>query len=156
MRISKEIQTDTGHRVPNHGGMCCHMHGHRYVIEVAVTGPVSQVTGDAAEGMVVDFSFLKKLLMDEVHSYMDHHFLCYSGDPFCETLCELDPDGVQVFPYIPTAENIALWIAEVLIPLLPEGIELADVRVKETPTSVAIVNVDELSGRILSHGFQPS
>ena len=28
-RIRRWIETDTGHRVPNHKSKCCHLHGHQ-------------------------------------------------------------------------------------------------------------------------------
>ena len=37
-RIRRYVETDTGHRVPNHKSMCRHMHGHRYRFEAEIEG----------------------------------------------------------------------------------------------------------------------
>ena len=38
--IRRWIETDTGHRVPNHKSKCKHIHGHRYRWEVEIEGDV--------------------------------------------------------------------------------------------------------------------
>ena len=40
MDITTRLEFDTGHRIPNHKSNCKNLHGHRYAIEVTVTGPV--------------------------------------------------------------------------------------------------------------------
>ena len=42
-RIRRWIETDTGHRVPNHKSKCCHLHGHRYRWEAEIEGDVVDV-----------------------------------------------------------------------------------------------------------------
>ena len=37
-RIRRWVETDTGHRVPNHKSKCCHLHGHRYRWEAEIEG----------------------------------------------------------------------------------------------------------------------
>jgi 6-pyruvoyltetrahydropterin/6-carboxytetrahydropterin synthase len=143
MRISKTIETDTGHRVPGHVGQCRNLHGHRYVITATVEGEVVTAAGSAEEGMVTDFGFLKNQLMKYVHAVMDHHFLCYVEDPYLQVLVQLDHTGVVRFPYIPTAENIALWIHDTLRKHLPRGVVLYEVEVRETPSSRAILQTPE-------------
>ena len=44
-RIRRWIETDTGHRVPNHKSKCCHLHGHRYRWEAEIEGDVVDVEG---------------------------------------------------------------------------------------------------------------
>ena len=44
-RIRRYIETDTGHRVPNHKSKCRHMHGHRYRFEAEIEGDVVQDPG---------------------------------------------------------------------------------------------------------------
>ena len=39
-RIRRYVETDTGHRVPNHKSKCRHMHGHRYRFEAEIEGDV--------------------------------------------------------------------------------------------------------------------
>ena len=41
-RIRRYVETDTGHRVPNHKSKCRHMHGHRYRFEAEIEGDTVQ------------------------------------------------------------------------------------------------------------------
>jgi len=40
LTITRRLEFDAGHRIPHHAGKCCHLHGHRYAIELTVSGPV--------------------------------------------------------------------------------------------------------------------
>ena len=36
MRITRRLEFDAGHRIPNHQSQCRHLHGHRYALEVTL------------------------------------------------------------------------------------------------------------------------
>ena len=55
-RIRRYVETDTGHRVPNHKSKCKHLHGHRYRFEAEIEGDVVDVSGVSDEGMLMDFA----------------------------------------------------------------------------------------------------
>ena len=55
MLITKCLEIDMGHRVPNHKSKCATPHGHRYKIEVGVDDKVIDTKGVSDEGMVIDF-----------------------------------------------------------------------------------------------------
>jgi 6-pyruvoyltetrahydropterin/6-carboxytetrahydropterin synthase len=57
-----------------------HIHGHRYAIEVTLSGDVIAEQGAPEEGMVMDFSAVKAILQDCIVSRWDHAFLVYSVD----------------------------------------------------------------------------
>src|SRR3989304_1419800 len=135
--VSKEIEFDAGHRVPNHKSKCHNPHGHRYKVQAVVEGPLGEETGSSDEGMVVDFSDLKALLT-EIHDVVDHGFIIYDGDN--ELWNRLNGSGWKLIdvPFVPTAENIARWCYEyVTYRLNWPGCSLVRVNVWETPTSVA-------------------
>ena len=67
-RIRRWIETDTGHRVPNHKSKCCHLHGHRYRWEAEIEGDVVDVEGVSDEGMLMDFSDVAAILKEHVES----------------------------------------------------------------------------------------
>jgi 6-pyruvoyltetrahydropterin/6-carboxytetrahydropterin synthase len=117
---------------------------------------VIQTAGDPQEGMVLDFGFLKALLMRYVHDPLDHGFIVYEKDAaLLRALGEMNDDGTLVavdevnrygwkvipFPYVPTAENIARWsfeqLAEPVHELSHGRAELVLVTVHETPNSSA-------------------
>src|SRR5688500_13961956 len=76
--ITRKIEIDAGHRIPDHKSKCRNAHGHRYVLEASVEGPLSQSGSD--QGMVQDFGDLKAILMQAVGVPWDHGFLVWVND----------------------------------------------------------------------------
>jgi len=91
------------HRLMNHGGKCRRLHGHNYVAEVTVRGPI-----DGYSGMVVDFGDLKSSIGEWIDLYWDHRTILNGNDPLLAAMHELFPHG-DVYKLIgePTAENMA-------------------------------------------------
>lgn len=87
-------------------------HGHNYELEVTVVGPVMDDTG-----YVVDLKLLKQIIRREVIAKVDHRHLNHDVD-FLK--------GV-----IPTAENVARGIWNVLAAKIPSG-RLFSIRLRET------------------------
>ncbi|TXH54673.1 MAG: 6-carboxytetrahydropterin synthase [Desulfurellales bacterium] len=151
VRISKEIGIDAGHRVPNHESKCRNPHGHRYRVIVHAEGPIITEPGSPDEGMLVDFAFLKQIMMQRVDAILDHGFIVYEGDHDmldCFTFPQASEWKIVVFPYIPTAENIARWIWEQINPDIAThfrgNLKLVAVEIWETPTSMAIYEGKEV------------
>jgi len=96
-----------------------HGHGHNYVLEVTVEGPIPPETG-----MIMDMKELKDLIDDLIISKVDHRHLNHDVD-FLR--------GV-----IPTAENLAAAFWRLLEPGI-EGGRLHEVRVYESDKNVAFV-----------------
>ena len=76
MLITKFIEIDMGHRLPNHKSKCKYFHGHRYKIEVGVEGEIITTKGVSDEGMIIDFDDIKKALMI-LDKKFDHGFMMY-------------------------------------------------------------------------------
>ena len=51
MLITRRLEFDAGHRIPDHRSQCRHLHGHRYVLEITLSGGVIRQEGDPANGM---------------------------------------------------------------------------------------------------------
>lgn len=88
-------------------------HGHNYTVDVTLRGPI-----DADTGMVMDLAALKRIVQETVIDRFDHADL--NADPLFRER-------------VPTTENIALAVWELLEPKLGRE-RLARVRVWEDPT----------------------
>lgn len=141
MLITKEIEIDMGHRVPNHKSKCKNMHGHRYRIEVGVDDKVITLPGSSDEGMVIDFGDLKLIMIEEIDAIYDHSFTVYEQDEFIEFFKDLlynRGQKINIVNFVPTAENLAKHWYELLKKNLEDvSIKIHHVKVYETPTSSA-------------------
>ena len=77
--ITRSIGVDYGHRVMTHGSKCKSIHGHRGTIEVTCSGPKLHSSGEQSE-MVLDFGFLKQVMMNVVDKSIDHGFVACIDD----------------------------------------------------------------------------
>jgi len=111
MELRKSFQIESAHRLPNvpAGHKCARLHGHSWVIELVLDGPVGADTG-----WVMDFADVKAAFRP-LYDQLDHHYLN-------------DIPGLEN----PTSERLAIWIWERLKPELPL---LSQVVIAETCTS---------------------
>ena len=111
MELRKTFQIEAAHRLPNvaPGHKCGRLHGHSFVIEIAIEGPL-----DPHAGWVMDFADVKALFQP-LYRELDHNYLN-------------DIPGLEN----PTSEVLAVWVWERLKPSLPG---LTEVSVAETCTS---------------------
>jgi len=91
-------------------------HGHNYVLEVTVAGEPHPSTG-----YVIDLKLLKRIIRTEVIDKVDHKNL------------NLDVDFMR--DMIPTAENIAVAVWNILESKIPSG-KLFLIRLHETENNV--------------------
>jgi len=143
MIITKCIEFDMGHRVPYHKSKCRNPHGHRYKIEVALSGDIIDLTGKSENGMIMDFKDVKKILMREVHDKLDHGFMYWEKDEVMDEFFTRNSNFLSICTsFTPTAENIAGWLYKVLRNnynhKYQNNLKLEYVKLWETPTSIAI------------------
>ena len=92
-------------------------HGHNYHLEVSVVGEI-----DSRTGMLVDLGALQEVIDQLVVEPFDHTFL--------------NKDIPYFVDVVPTAENIALYIAQLLrSPIAELGVELDKVKLIESPNN---------------------
>jgi 6-pyruvoyltetrahydropterin/6-carboxytetrahydropterin synthase len=138
MFITRRLEFDAGHRIPDHKSQCRHLHGHRYVIEITLSGNVIEKSGDAANGMVMDFSQVKDLAKAHLVDAWDHAFLAFAGDTaIVDFLNGLPDHKTVILDRVPTAENLARIAFEQLDAVYRDTygnhLQLHQVRLYETP-----------------------
>ena len=108
-------------------GKCArpHGHGHNYLVDITVRGTINSRTG-----MICDLSALQKLVDEKIIEPFDHTFLNKDIEHF--TKC------------VPTAENIALHISDLLAkPIRGLDAYLHKVRLQESPNNAAEVYAEQ-------------
>lgn len=138
MLVTRRLEFDAGHRIPDHKSQCRHLHGHRYALEITLAGNIILQNGDPANGMVMDFSEIKSLAKHHLVDYWDHSFLVYAGDTqVVEFLKTLPGHKTVVLSCIPTAENLAeeafRILDEIYCDTYGNQLQLERVRLYETP-----------------------
>ncbi|MEF8727461.1 MAG: 6-carboxytetrahydropterin synthase QueD [Accumulibacter sp.] len=138
MLITRRLEFDAGHRIPDHRSQCRHLHGHRYALEITLAGDIISEAGDPANGMVMDFSQVKALAMQHLVDAWDHAFLVYRGDrPVVDFLASLPEHRTVVLDCVPTAENLVRTAFAILDPVYRDTygnhLRLERLRLYETP-----------------------
>jgi 6-pyruvoyltetrahydropterin/6-carboxytetrahydropterin synthase len=125
--VTRRLQFNAAHRVHNPAlsdeentrlfGKCNNpnWHGHNYILDVSVRGPIDERTG-----YVVDLAVLKRLVEERVVDKIDHKNF------------NLDVDFMR--GVIPTSENIIVAIWRELAPAIRPG-RLARLVLWETPNN---------------------
>lgn len=142
MQITTRLEFDSGHRIPNHKSQCRNLHGHRYVLEITLSGDIIKQENASENGMVMDFSDVKAIAKESVVNVWDHAFLVYQHDKEVLNFLNSLPDHkTVVFPTVPTAENMALEAFRILKSKYHDTygnhLKLEKVRLYETPNSWA-------------------
>ena len=143
MKIVKIIQWDMGHRVLNHRSVCKGIHGHRYKAEICLEGELIVDSGLSEEGMVIDFSDIKKIAQKFIQNKLDHGFMVWNqDDELLDFFKHSKGHKLVVVPFTPTAENVAAYIFKKLknefLDKFKTGLHLHSVKLWETPSSYAL------------------
>jgi 6-pyruvoyltetrahydropterin/6-carboxytetrahydropterin synthase len=117
----KTFRFEAAHVLPHHPGKCSRLHGHSYRLEVAVDGPLQHE--GYAEGMVVDFDEIYKIVTSAIVERLDHTSL----NDFMEN---------------PTSENMLVWIWD---RLASSFAGLSELVLWETATACAVLRRDDLN-----------
>ena len=140
---TKEFTFDMAHMLADHEGLCKNIHGHTYKLFVTVSrNDCNLIDAGPAEGMVVDFKELKRIVQDYVIANLDHALMLnINSEAILEKQLKVlfessDRQKVCWVDYRPTAENMAIHIYHALTHLLqPSGIHVVKIKLYETPTS---------------------
>ena len=142
MQITTRLEFDAGHRIPDHKSQCRNLHGHRYALEISLSGDIINQDKTSENGMVMDFSDVKRIARESVVDVWDHAFLVYKNDAeVLNFLNTLPNHKTVIFPCVPTAENMAAEAFKILKSQYKDTygnhLKLERVRLYETPNSWA-------------------
>lgn len=139
IRITKEFHFETGHALHGYDGLCKNVHGHSYKLAVTVIGTPINDANQTKNGMVIDFSDLKKIIKEEIVIPFDHATVLNVSSPHKELAEEMESRGHKVLKvnYQPTSEMMVIDFANKIKKKLPKGISLHALKLRETETSFA-------------------
>ncbi len=144
LTITRKLEFDAGHRIPDHHSQCRNLHGHRYVLHVTLAGEPLEKEGDRSNGMILDFSEVKKLAETHLVAHWDHAFLVYEKDATVRRFLDSLPNHkTVVLERVPTVENMAQiafdTLKDVYEGFYGNSLVLKRVRLYETPNCWAEV-----------------
>ena len=132
IRLYKEVSFDASHRLLHYRGKCHNLHGHRWKVEIQLTGRVDEQTN-----ILVDYNEIKKI----VERY-DHQIILNASDPMVPRIEEFHP--VVTTPGDPTSELLVILIRDAIeaeYATSGREIRVESIRVWESPTCYAELTV---------------
>jgi 6-pyruvoyltetrahydropterin/6-carboxytetrahydropterin synthase len=145
LTITRKLEFDAGHRIPDHQSQCRNLHGHRYTLEITLTGQVIEHDGQSDNGMIMDFSEVKSLAREHLVDLWDHAFLVYEKDTAVKQFLDSLPEHkTVVLNRVPTVENLAQIAYEILKNVYADrfgtGLALSRIKLYETPNCWAEID----------------
>lgn len=124
------------HAIHGYSGACKNVHGHSYELYVSVSSAISNTDYIPAPGFLIDFKEIKKMVTESVINKMDHRLLL-SEEFLKENKSFSVAENLVIFEAEPTAENLLIYIRNILKKQLPENIRLIHLKLFETKDSYA-------------------
>jgi 6-pyruvoyltetrahydropterin/6-carboxytetrahydropterin synthase len=152
IEITRRIEFDAAHRIPDHRSKCRMLHGHRYILDVTAKGGVINDPGSSNHGMVIDFTDLKNVMMDTIGTPWDHALLMWNEDPLnCDAFHSILDEACAsagaehktvILTNVPTVENLAQIACAMLqdeLDVCGISLRISHLRLYETPNCWADV-----------------
>lgn len=145
LTITRKLEFDAGHRIPDHKSQCRNLHGHRYALQITLSGAVVEQDGQSDNGMIMDFSDVKALAKEHLVDVWDHAFLVYEKDLAVKQFLESMPGHkTVVLNRVPTVENLAQAAFDILKEVYHDRygrtLRLSKLVLFETPNCWAEIN----------------
>jgi len=140
IRLTKEFGFEMAHTLYGHDGLCKNIHGHSYKLFVTIIGEPISDENSPKQGMVIDFSDLKKIVKSEIIDKLDHALMVNNNTGHIniqEALSGIVPLRIVDVPYQTTCENMTIDFAKRIKDKLPNSVALHSIKLYETTTSFA-------------------
>ncbi len=142
--ITKEFSFEAAHALEGYDGPCRNIHGHSYKLLVTVGGVPVTDPASPKKGMIMDFSDLKKIVREHIIDPFDHALILPADSRL--QFSHQSPEAfskIIVVPYQPTSENLLIDFAGRISRLLPPGVRLEKLKLRETANSFAEWHADQ-------------
>jgi len=138
IRVTREFTFEMAHVLGNYDGPCRNVHGHSYRLFVTLSGVPVNDPANPKNGMVIDFTDLKNIVLSSIVNQFDHSVvLCSDFNPEKRTMMENTFGNTVIVDYQPTCENLVADFAQRLSDLMPAGVSLHSLKLYETAKSYA-------------------
>lgn len=138
IRVTREFTFEMAHVLGNYDGPCRNVHGHSYRLFVTLSGVPVNDPANPKNGMVIDFTDLKNIVLNSIVNQFDHSVvLCSDFNPEKRTMMENTFGNTVIVNYQPTCENLVADFAQKLSDLMPAGVSLHSLKLYETAKSYA-------------------
>jgi len=138
IRVTREFSFEMAHVLKGYDGPCRNVHGHSYRLFVTITGKPVKDNTSPRNGMVLDFTDLKEIVVHTIVERFDHSVVISSDFAAEKKKMMADAFGNAVIvDYQPTCENLVTDFAGMIKSKLPAGINLHSLRLCETAKSYA-------------------
>ena len=131
IRVTREFSFEMAHILGGYDGPCRNLHGHSYKLFVTLIGSPNTDKENPKQGMVMDFSVMKKIVLEEVVDKFDHSIVLNREYPKLNILND-NFEHVNIVDFQPTCENLIAYFASQLQDKFPEGIKLYSLKLYET------------------------
>lgn len=136
LSLSKIFHFEMAHAIYGYSGACKDIHGHSYELHVSVCSDEEDTNYIPAPGLLIDFKDIKKLVTELIVNKMDHHLLL-SQDFLNNNKTISAAENLVIFEAEPTAENLIVYIRNMIKQNLPKHIRLTHLKLYETKDSYA-------------------
>ena len=138
IRVTREFSFEMAHALKNYDGPCRNVHGHSYRLFVTLTGTPITDTENPKNGMVIDFSELRKIVLSNIINLFDHSVVVSSDyDADKMEMMKKTFGNAVIVDYQPTCENLVTDFAQRIKDEMPEGVILHSLKLCETAKSYA-------------------
>ena len=138
IRVTKEFNFEMAHALYGYNGPCKNIHGHSYNLSVTLIGNVINEKENPINGMVIDFTDLKKIVQNSIISELDHTLILNGNSPHRDIKNNEDLfERILLVNFQPTCENLLLDFVGKIKSQLPENLKLHHLFLRETATSYA-------------------
>ena len=138
IRVTREFTFEMAHVLRNYDGPCRNVHGHSYRLFVTLSGTPVNDSENPKNGMVIDFTELKNIVLGKIVDQFDHSVVISRDfDRGKMEMLTKTFGNTVIVDYQPTCENLVTDFAERLKHEMPGGVLLHSLRLFETAKSYA-------------------